>query len=198
LIEQTEIFGAYVLGDFLRVLSDNTPDWTVACDATVGQDPDPDPTVYSPKTTAANAGWYFKLPIAGERIIKDVIVRDRKLIYITFTPDTSPCSGGGNSIIHEVNACSGARLTSAQFDITKDRLIDTNDLIDIGLVDGSGNPILVAPSGIRRSGMLHSPVFVRFPDRPVEMKIFSSSAGTTETVFETIEPRGMFYWRNDQ
>jgi len=89
-------------------------------------------------------------------------------------------------------------LASAQFDITKDRLIDTNDLIDIGLVDGSGNPILVAPSGIRRSGMLHSPVFVRFPDRPVEMKIFSSSAGTTETIFETIEPRGMFYWRNDQ
>jgi hypothetical protein len=198
LLEQTEIFGAYVLGDFLRVLSDNKPDWTVACDATAGQDPDPDPTIYPPRTTATNAGWYFKLPIAGERIIKDVIVRDRKLIYITFTPDTSPCSGGGNSIIHEVDACSGGRLTSAQFDITKDRLIDTNDLINIGLVDSGGNPILVAPSGIRRSGMLHSPVFVRFPDRPVEMKIFSSSAGTTETVFETIEPRGMFYWRNDQ
>ncbi|MDA8134313.1 MAG: PilC/PilY family type IV pilus protein [Desulfobacteraceae bacterium] len=197
LIEQTEIFGAYVLGDFLRVLSDNTPDWTVACDATVGQDPDPDPTIYPPKTTAANAGWYFKLPIAGERIIKDVIVRDRKLIYLTFTPDTSPCSGGGNSIIHEVDACSGGRLISAQFDISKDRLIDSKDLIDIGLVDGSGNPILVAPSGIRKSGMLHSPVFVRFPDQPVEMKIFSSSAGTTETVFETNEPKGMFYWRNN-
>ncbi len=200
LLQQTAIYGQVYAptGDYLRVLSDNSPDWTVACDTTAGQEPDPDPTVYPPNTTAANAGWYFKLPLAGERIIKDVMVRDRKLIYITFTPDTSPCSGGGNSIIHEVDACSGGRLSTAQFDITKDRLIDSRDKINTGLFDAGGNPIIVPPSGIRRSGMLHSPVFVRFTDRPVEMKIFSSSAGTTETIFETNEPRGMFYWRNDQ
>nr|NJM03079.1 hypothetical protein [Desulfobacula sp.] len=198
LLEQTAIFGGYILGDYLRVLSNNTPDWTVACDATAGQDPDPDPTIHSPKTTGANAGWYFKLPIAGERIIKDVIVRDNKLIYITFTPDTSPCSGGGNSIVHVVDACSGGRLTSAQFDNSKDRLIDSKDLIDIGLVDGNGNAILVAPTGIRKSGMLHNPVFIGFADRPVELMIFSSSGGTTEEMPKLAEPMGMFYWRNNQ
>ncbi len=192
LLEQTEIYNGYHGGYYLRVLSQNSPDWTIKCDSTGGQDPDPDPV------NKANVGWYFKLPIAGERIIKDVIVRDRKLIYISFTPDASPCSGGGSSIIHEVDACSGGRLDYAQFDIDDDRDISSSDTIDIGLVDGSGNPILVAPSGTRRSGMLHLPVFIRFPNKPVEMKIFSSSAGSTESVFENQEPRGLFYWRSNQ
>jgi type IV pilus assembly protein PilY1 len=191
LLEQTQIYEGYHDGHYLRALSDNEPNWTVACDNTTNQNANPDPDA------AANAGWYFKLPIVGERIIKDVIVRDKKLIYITFTPDSSPCSGGGTSIIHEVNACTGGRLSFAQFDITGDRSVTSDDLIDTGLVDVHGDPLPpLPPSGIGRPGLLHIPVFVRLPDRPEEMKIFSSSAGTTETIFEIAERLGIFYWRD--
>jgi Tfp pilus tip-associated adhesin PilY1 len=215
LLEQTQIYEGYHDGHYLRVLSDNEPSWTIKCDGTAGQnadlEPDPacacpdpededaclDPASCEDPILPANAGWFFKLPIDGERIIKDVIVRDKKLIYITFTPDSSPCSGGGSSIIHEVDACSGGRLSLAQFDITGDRAVTADDLIDTGLVDIDGNPLPpLPPSGIGRPGLLHIPVFVRLPDKPEEMKIFSSSAGTTETIFETAEKLGMFYWRN--
>lgn len=210
LMEQTQIYDGYHDGHYLRVLSDNAPSWTVMCDNTAGQNanPEPDPPCACPNADCldpgscedpilpANAGWYFKLPTVGERIIKDVLIRDNKLIYISFTPDASPCSGGGNSIIHEVSACSGGRLDYAQFDISGDRSITSDDLIDTGLVDVNGDPLPpLPPSGIGRPGLLHIPVFIEFPDRPVEMKIFSSSAGTTETIFETSEKRGMFYWR---
>jgi hypothetical protein len=33
------------------------------------------------------------------------------------------------------------------------------------------------------------------PDKKRELKIFSSSAGTTETLFEKAEELGIFYWR---
>lgn len=187
LLEQTEADYSYHNGSFLRTLTNNTPVWETQCDSTSQQSPDPAP--YS------NVGWFFKLPISGERIIKDVFIRNNKLIYLTFTPDASPCSGGGTSMINEVNACTGGRLTSAQFDINGDNEITDADMIDIGLVDTNGNKILVPPSGQSRPGLLHPPVFVRFPGKPVEMKIFSSSAATTETVFEVTEPRGLFYWR---
>jgi hypothetical protein len=191
LLEQTEIYDGYHEGHYLRILSNNEPDWAIACDSTTGQSADPDPDA------SAHAGWYFKLPIVGERIIKDVLIRDNKLIYITFTPDASPCSGGGNSIIHEVDACTGGRLSFAQFDITGDRAVTSDDLIETGLEDVDGNPLPpLPPSGIKRPGLLHIPVFIGLPDRPVEMKIFSSSAGTTETIFETGEKLGIFYWRN--
>ncbi len=189
LLEQiVEASGIYN-GAYLRVLSENTPVWKTKCDSANDQQADPDPDA------SANAGWFFELT-GGERIIKDVIIRDKKLIYLTFTPDASPCSGGGSSIIHEVNACTGGRLSSAQFDINNDSKITDADLIEIEITeqDGTKKKIMVPPTGKERPGLLHIPVFIRFPDRPVEMKIFSTSASTTETLFEVAEPRGLFYW----
>ncbi len=187
LLEQTQVDYGYYDGSFLRTLSNNTPVWSTQCDSTSGQYPDPAPN--------SNVGWFFELPVPGERIIKDVFIRNNKLIYLTFTPDASPCSGGGTSMINEVNACTGGRLLSPQFDINGDNKITDADRIDIGLVDQSGNKIFVSPTGQSRPGLLYPPAFIRFPGKPVEMKIFSSSAATTETVFEVTEPRGLFYWR---
>ncbi|MBU1419949.1 MAG: hypothetical protein KKI15_15810 [Proteobacteria bacterium] len=163
-----------------------------------------------------HAGWYFNLPfglhrgsdgvdndkdgtideadeaaLAGERVIKNVIIRDGKAIIISFIPDDSPCSGGGNSILHEIDAVDGSRLSSPSFDINGDGIIDDNDMLDLD-GDGVGD---VAPSGRMFSGMLHTPVIVGDPDNPRELKIFSSSAGTTEIVWETKEKDGVYYWR---
>ncbi|MCP3940827.1 MAG: hypothetical protein GY710_05015 [Desulfobacteraceae bacterium] len=192
LLEQTEESASgYYNGVYLRILTDNSPSWEIKCDATSTQNPDPDPDSSEP----ANAGWFFQLS-GGERVIKDVIIRDNNLIYLTFKPDVSPCSGGGNSIIHEVDACSGGRLSTAQFDINNDRQIDEDDLIEIEVViDGVTSKQKVAATGKLTTGLLHIPVFLKFDDAPVEMKIFSTSSAGTETLYETAEPTGLFYWR---
>ncbi len=163
-----------------------------------------------------HAGWFFNLPydeskdgvdndndniideadennLLGERVIKDVIIRDGKAIIISFIPEDSLCSGGGNSIVHEISACTGGRLDPAAFDINGDGQIDDDDYISV-IIDGE--PVLVAPSGKSYKGMLHTPVMVGDPDAPRnrEIKIFSSSAGTTEVLWETKEETGIYYW----
>lgn len=163
-----------------------------------------------------HVGWFFDLPgigamdgrdndgdgttdevderssLASERVVKDLIIRDGKLIVLSFIPDASPCSGGGTSILHEFDAGSGSRINSPVFDISGDQAIDKNDLIDIS--DGSGEPILVSPTGIAIQGLVSPPAFVS-DDKDRELKIFSTSAGTTEVIFELPEQLGLYYWR---
>lgn len=186
-----------------------------------GIDNDEDGTVDESGENIGHVGWFFDLPykvdastdgvdndgdgtidesgekkLAGERVIKDVRVRDGKLIVISFIPEDSPCTGGGFSIVHEMDACDGSRRDEPTFDINNDGVIDDNDLIDIGLVDDNGDPVLVAPTGRKYEGILHPPVIVGDPDevRGRELKIFSSSAGTTEVMWEEKEKTGFYYW----
>jgi len=162
--------------------------------------------------STGHVGWYFDLPgrgsmdgidnnstggideagekssTASERVVKDVTIRDGKLIVLSFIPDASPCSGGGTTVMHEITACSGSRLSRPAFDINGDKKIDDNDYIIIG-----GQKMSV--SGIGYQGMLHPGVFLGMPDKKRELKIFSSSAGTTEVVVEEAEEVGLYYWR---
>ncbi len=169
-----------------------------------------------------HVGWYFDLPYltdgsddgldndgdgdidesgemkrAGERVIKDVFIRDGRAIVISFIPEDSPCTGGGKSIVHEFDATDGSRLKNAVFDINNDGRITDDDLVDIGLTDNYGNPLLVPPTGRMYDGMLHSPTIVRDPNQNLdrEMKVFSSSAGTTVVLWEKQEQTGFYYWR---
>ncbi|WP_024334943.1 PilC/PilY family type IV pilus protein [Desulfotignum balticum] len=198
LLAQTEIDWRTVSGNDFRTLSDNTPNWETVDDETTGQQPNPGTETAD---TTVHAGWYFDLPInqgnAGhERIISDVIIRSGNVIAITFRPNRdNPCSAGGSSIVHELNACTGARLSKAQFDINNDNLIDDNDLINIGTPE---DPTLVPPTGLDIPGRLFQPVILTIPhtDGPdIEAKYFSSTSGSIPIVRETAEKRGIFYWR---
>ena len=156
-----------------------------------------------------HAGWYFDLKhssqasptLEGERVAKDVLIRDGKALVISLTPNSDACSGGGNSIVHELDAFTGGRLSIAQFDVNDDKVIDDNDLINPKdpagnpLVDDDGNLIKIPPTGKDFTGILYPPVFLTMPDKQREMKLFSTSAGTTETIFEKSEKRAMVYWR---
>jgi type IV pilus assembly protein PilY1 len=206
LLDQVEIDLQTVSEHDLRTLSNYTPNWGTIDDTDPDQNPNPGS---SDINETIHAGWYFSLIHSsqasptneGERVVKDVQIRDGKAIVITAIPNTDACSGGGNSIVHEIDADSGGRLTAAQFDINDDGVIDENDLVtptdpdSHGLRDAEGNPIDIPPTGKEFTGILYPPVFLTMPDNVREMKLFSTSAGTTETIFEKKEKKQMVYWR---
>ncbi|PID76651.1 MAG: hypothetical protein CSB24_05310, partial [Deltaproteobacteria bacterium] len=166
-----------------------------------------------------HVGWYFILPrmkdassdgidndgdgatdeageekFAGERVVKDVIIRDGKLIGLSFTPNDSPCSGGGSSILHDICACSGARLDKEVFDIDGDGKIDEND--NVVEVEVDGKKVLIPVSGIEYDGMGNKPAIVEDPDSDPkkEKKIISTSTGAIETIWEASGRAGLYYW----
>lgn len=189
LLEQTEIYyGQPANSNYtLRVLSQNEPIWATVDDSTNGQNPDPS------DTEPNHAGWYFDLPITKERVVRNLMIRDGKVILISIVPKESPCAAGGDSIIMEMDACSGGRLGGAQFDINDDAKIDENDMIPIP-DPGGGPDILVPPTGLGKPGILYPPKIVRNPDG-TETKYFSASTGNIPMLREQGEKRGIYYWR---
>jgi type IV pilus assembly protein PilY1 len=168
----------------VRILTSYDPNWETVADSDVDQLPNP-----GSASNTVHAGWYFDLPVTGERVVSDVIIRDGNAIVISFMPPES-CSTGGYSIVHEMDAATGGRLLTPQFDIDADDAIGIGDLINIGTVEA---PEWVAPTGLRKTGRLHVPAILRMGS--TEMKYFSSSEGTIKTVRERHTRLGVRYWR---
>ena len=130
------------------------------------------------------------LPISGERVVTDTLLRDGKAIVIAYTPEQTPCGSGGSSIIMEMNAGTGARLAKPQFDVNEDGVIDDNDLVNIGTVD---DPDMVPPTGLKSEGRLYPPAILRI-DEDKEKKYFSSSRGKIVEMTEKAAKLGLSYW----
>jgi Tfp pilus tip-associated adhesin PilY1 len=154
---------------------------------------DCEPNGYGANPDPVNlAGWYFDLPLTGERVVSDALIRQGKAIFVPYTPSQTPCGAGGDSVVMEMDACTGGRLTKPQFDVNNDQVIDENDLINIGTAD---DPIYVAPSGFQSEGRLQPPAILRVPDSDRERKYFSSSRGKIVTVDEKAVTLGITYWQ---
>ena len=184
LLEQTVVQWQDYSGRWLRTLTDHEPIWIT--------------NVHGNPTN--HVGWYFDLPLEKERVIRNSFVRDGKLVIITSIPEDDPCSAGGDSIVHEINACTGGRVAEAQFDVNGDGYIDDNDLVTIAnpdWFDGSGLPefIRVPPTGMKFDTMMYPPVILMTPNGQTERKFFSTASGGIATMEELAESRGMFYWR---
>jgi type IV pilus assembly protein PilY1 len=178
-----------VNGSKFRILTDNDPVWETESDQ---DSTEQEPRLPNPSSTVDNhVGWYFDLPIIGERVVTDTLIREQKAIVITFNPEGDPCSCGGDSIVMEMDACTGGRLKSAQFDVNDDEVIDEQDLINIGTVDV---PICVGPTGVLEAekGRLQTPPILRMGKQ--EIKYFGSSSGEIITVREKAARIGMVYW----
>jgi type IV pilus assembly protein PilY1 len=214
LLEQTQIFydeldfGTFTR--YLRVLSNNPIVWSVESDDDVGERVNPS------STEANHVGWYFDLYLSEthfkERVVHAGQVRQGKYIIITSIPKSDLCSAGGDSIVHEIDAATGGRTATAQFDIDLDAAITAGDLIEIDnpAYDPSDpnqqntDPdapnyvpvrITVAPTGIHFPSMMYPPVILRMPDDQTEMKYFSTAAGNIALLQEVAEQRGLYYWR---
>jgi type IV pilus assembly protein PilY1 len=187
LLQQTQIDYRVVNGIGLRTLSDNQAVWVTEADP---QSTELTPKLPNPSSTEANhAGWYFDLPLTGERVISDVQIREGKAIVLAFTPALTPCGSGGDSFVMEMDACSGGRLSKPNFDINNDMLINSEDMINLGTEE---NPILVAPTGWQKPGRLLPPtILIRGTD---EVKYLSSSRGVIEMVREKAARVGLTSW----
>lgn len=200
LLRQTVIDARYIDSHLYRTLSNNKPvntddppvGWPVVDDADSSEKSNPE--LY--------AGWFFDLrteedsnddddddAYTGERVIKDVLISDGRAFIVSFVPNSSPCSGGGDSFLYIMDACTGGRLDIAQFELGND---------DDNLIDLDGDPSttddLVAPTGKLYTGMLHEPTFIS--KEGGKDRIYISST-TGEILEEDIvaEPLGMIYWR---
>ncbi len=180
----------------IRTLSTNKPVWKTIFD-TDSPGPNGEPNLDDLSDQVANnAGWYWDLPKTGERVIRDVLLRDGRLIVICFTPNPDPCSGGGSSFLMEPNASTGGNVGGTLFDLSNDRLINEKDLVIVGY-DQAGNPIKVAPAGIQMPGNLEPPAILKLNDQ-IEIKYLSSSTGEVHIVREKAVRLGVTYWQEMQ
>jgi hypothetical protein len=162
-------------------------DWT-----TDDESPGPDPTVH--------AGWFFDLPIPGERMFSNALIRGGRFISVTAVPDISFCSGGGYSIVNEFDACDGSRPAEPPFDVTGDGYISASDNIAF---DTPGNTDWKAPTGIihpvgllniDRSSIIDIPDANGSPSG-IELKMGTDSTGALVPILERAPRRGVLYWQ---
>jgi type IV pilus assembly protein PilY1 len=185
-------------GKLIRVMTDNVPDWTpttlsggglcgnyggnTSCDMnSPGTQPEP----------AVDVAWFMNLPGSGERIVSDMLIREGKLIVISYIPEGTMCGTGGSSWLMEFNACTGARLASSIFDRDEDGDIDEDDQVKIN--PGTGE-VQVVPTGINFDGRLQPPAIIIFGDG-TEVLYMSSSKGKIETQRQQSARLGVVYWR---
>lgn len=111
---QSIVFETIISGNGVRVVSDNTVDYST------------------------QKGWVIDLlkpptPTAvGERIITAPLLFGGKLLFQTITPSLSPCEYGGGSWLMQVNPATGGEPKSASFDVNGDGLFNDADMVDIG------------------------------------------------------------------
>ncbi len=133
--------------------------------------------------SGTHVGWYWDMPEAGERMIRDPLLRGGHAILISTVPSDSPCASGGTSFINIVNACTGGRPYSHQFDVDKDLKITETDTI----LDPFGNPI--PPSRQQKNKIIFTPLEVG------DMLYLPDSEGGHGSMPVVPIRAGMFFWR---
>jgi len=107
-------------------------------------------TVTLPPTAGAVRGWYIDLSLtAGERVIADPeIEAGGGVVFTTYQPSSSTCSGGGSAWLMVLNFATGAAFPLPELDVSGDGKLNQGDL------PASGNvPV----------GMLLGPVYASTP-----------------------------------
>ena len=122
---------------------------------------------------ASKHGWYLDLPVSGERVAVDPMLRDGRVVFTTLIPDSSPCTAGGTGWLMELDFASGAQLTAAPFDTNHDDTVDGNDTRTGGqeLEVISSSPVAQAGYGTESN--------------PLENKYLNQSTGNVVRVLES-------------
>lgn len=174
----------------LRLMSSNQPVWNTMPDGdTSGRPNFPDLSDIG----KSHAGWYYDLPLEGERIINDVQLKDGRLKVICFIPDRDRCSDKSASFFMELNAFTGGSIPAAVLDINEDGIIDKQDTVITGF-DNASSPVRIPPSGIKMPGGLQLPTVLGLNHR-IDVNFLSASTGTVHMVKEQADRLGVIYWK---
>ena len=174
----------------LRVMSADQPLWKTIYD----DDPKGGPNLPDLSDIgASHAGWYYDLPLGGERIFRDVQLRDGKLAVICFRPNPDPCSDEGSSFLMELNAFTGGAPASATFDINEDGVIDPADIV-FTEYDTDSNPVRIPPAGIEMLGNLQPPISLNL-NHHIEISYLNSSTGAVHLLKTPAVKQGVIYWK---
>lgn len=99
---------------------------------------------------AGMQGWYFDLPVSGERIVVPNRFQGGALIGTSRIPDTSDaCQPTGRGFVMALNPFTGGRLDQTFFDTNHDGVFNDSDKLSGTIVSGIGfgssanNPIFV-------------------------------------------------------
>ncbi len=80
-----------------------------------------------PEEGGRHVGWYFDLPISGERVVSKTQIRDGKAFVVSSIPSSNLCTTGGSSVLNIFDACSGGQLNEFLYDTNNDHQITDND-----------------------------------------------------------------------
>ena len=143
----------------------------------------------------------------GERVVNDTIIRDGKAIMLSFGITSTGCSSGAYSLVNERNPHTGGMLLQPAFDIDGDGEVNMEDLVYTEVpydIDGDGDidkddVVAGVPTDRAYEGRLFNPAILRedeaVDDDGEELKYFSTSQGSIQTMTEAAERRGIYFWQ---
>jgi type IV pilus assembly protein PilY1 len=137
-----------------------------------------DDIITSDQYLANKRGWKLVLPLSGERVVAQAIVRYGRVILTTMIPSTLPCTYGGDGWIMEVDPITGNRPDTPALDTNADNTVDTADKL---LLQGSAANV----SGVRIGSIGTAPTLIRARDRKLDDKLVNTSAGSLVRIRET-------------
>lgn len=127
-------------------------------------------------------GWYFTLPITGERVVTNPIVSSGLVYFTTTLPTTNNCSAGGSSFLMELDYMTGGSPLTQSFDTNQDNKIDTSDTIVAGVAFNSISSSPTILNGLGNSGNQTSMVYINQSNGVINTSLTTGGTKTSRRV----------------
>ncbi len=114
-------------------------------------------------------GWVLDLPVDGERVNRDIILRDNIAFLVTLIPEDDVCAAGGSGWLMALSAETGNAPRFPILDITGDNNIDRDDVLflDNPYIQGNDSS-LVNPVGLEMLSIPNLPTLL-YDDRASDL-----------------------------
>lgn len=114
-------------------------------------------------------GWLVDLPVEGERVVRQIVLRDNIAFMVSLIPAEDPCAAGGKGWLMALNAATGSAPRFPVFDMNDDGLINEDDSLTIANPyqpdeeEGISNPV-----GLEMLSIPNLPTFL-YDDRASDL-----------------------------
>jgi len=114
-------------------------------------------------------GWVIDLPEGGERLIREIVLRDDLAFFVTLIPQNDVCSAGGRGWLMAIDSTTGTAPRFPVFDIDGNNIVNISDSLLVGdPLNPSAEPDPTNPIGLGSLSIPNLPAFL-FDDRPVDL-----------------------------